>query len=608
MGNNSSVVLKNLRAQPTQVPNDGSANVRVEAMAFTTADEAGIEEVFLDFSRWGGHPRHPLDFQPDEGIARTSEGLYTTSFNVPLMCDPGRYDLPVSARDSGGGTGTTPLSLEVSYRRPDYPPDILSPENQAVLDRIGAGARVAGNHVEALHSGNLAMERRMELIRSARRQINLEVYTLSSEGLCGRMVDALLERAADGVEVNMILNMSSQLAVSPLSALRVGLDKFGRDIQTMARKLEDVLDGRHGLLETLREVQESFQGFDWGKRGVNVILAGEDVILGAQKKSGASGKRSQKWLDQMEQDRNRLGERDGKWLPDPAAGLKRNLEIPSVPLLTYAIHEKILVVDGDRAVVGGRNLEDKYFTYWVDLDLYLEGPVVREIQAGFLRSWEAFSRNLGQERAAAEISVEPEAAGTQEVRFVQSRPWADEYAALETLVTAFQMAGSHIFMSSQYLVLPESLLREAILDAARRGVEVRILTNSYTTGLEVGFSAGHLVTLRHCGALIDAGVRIFEMIGPEAEEVPKPYLHAKQFYVDGKWAAMGSFNLSMRSCFIESENLVVVQDPDFVREQEASFRERLQRHATEMTRDILDKKKEQFRTKIAMTRDLDLFF
>jgi phosphatidylserine/phosphatidylglycerophosphate/cardiolipin synthase-like enzyme len=311
----------------------------------------------------------------------------------------------------------------------------------------------------------------------------------------------------------------------------------------------------------------------------------------------------------MERDRKKLGTaREAKGLQESRPGQLRNVDLPSFPLLTYAIHEKILVVDGTWAVVGGRNLEDKYFTHWDDLDLYVEGPVVREIQAGFVRSWESFCRNIRQEMTPARISGEPEPAGTSAVRFVQSRPWLGEYNTLEMLVTAFQMAGERICVSSQYLVLPESLLRASLLDAARRGVEVLILTNSYTTGLEVGFSVGHFVTLRYCEPLIEAGIRVYEMIGPEAEDVPKPYMHAKQFVVDGKWAAVGSFNLSMRSCFIESENLVVVQDPAFARAQETMFRHKIERHATEMTRDRLMEHKEKYRTKMAMTNYLDLFF
>jgi len=609
MGNMPSIVLKNLRVHPEEAPNDGTAAVRAEIMVFTAAEDARIESVSLDLSAWGGLPGLPMTLRDGEAVARTAEGLYAVEFPVPLLCDPGLHGLPVTARDSAGGTATSFLPLRVVYVRPDYPPGILARDNQAVLDRIVGAPPCGGNRVELLARGSLAMDRRMSLIREARQQINLEVYTLSADGLCGRMTDAVLERASEGVEVNLILNMSSQLAVSPLSALRVGLDKLGRDIQSLARKLEDVLDRKQGFLDTLKEVQESFQGFGRGKQGVNVILVGEEAILGPDIKGGGDrGKRSRKWLDQLERDRKQLGKTDARGQAEHRSGQMRNMRLPSLPLLTYAVHEKILVVDGTRAIVGGRNLEDKYFTYWVDLDVYLEGPVVREIQAGFLRSWETFARNSRQDLDASRVCPEPAPAGDVDIRFVQSRPWLGEYAPLEMIVTAFQMARRRICVSSQYLVLPESLLRSALLDAAERGVEVHILTNSYTTGLEVGFSAGHFVTLRYCEPLLNAGVRIYEMVGPEAEELPKPYLHAKQYVVDGEWAAVGSFNLSMRSCFIESENLAVVQDRGLARRLESAFLETLGRHATEMTRDSLSEQKEKYRTQMAMTNALDLFF
>jgi len=90
--------------------------------------------------------------------------------------------------------------------------------------------------------------------------------------------------------------------------------------------------------------------------------------------------------------------------------------------------------------------------------------------------------------------------------------------------------------------------------------------------------------------------------------MPKPYVHAKAFLIDGKWAAIGSFNLSIRSCFIESENLLVIQDPAFVKTQEADFRNTIQGRSTELTRDGLREQMEKFRTKISLTNYLDLFF
>jgi cardiolipin synthase C len=55
-------------------------------------------------------------------------------------------------------------------------------------------------------------------------------------------------------------------------------------------------------------------------------------------------------------------------------------------------HRKILVVDGRVAIVGGRNIADDYF--WLsnhfnllDLDWWLEGPIIPQLEASFLTYW-----------------------------------------------------------------------------------------------------------------------------------------------------------------------------------------------------------------------------
>jgi len=358
----------------------------------------------------------------------------------------------------------------------------------------------------------------MSLIERARKQINLAAYSISAEGLCGRFLDALLEKAAKGVEVNVLLNMGSQLAVSPFTALRLGLDKIGRDLHGVGKRLDEAFEGRQGLWEAIKEIPESFQDLGRGPHGVNVILVGDEAILGPEKDRKPSGKRSQKWLEKMDQDRRHVNRKEIGFFQQRRTGMRGDLALPSLPLLTYAVHEKIMVVDGTWAVVGGRNLEDQYFTHWVDMDLYLEGPVVRKVQEGFLRSWESFSQNSKQAAACPKsVFGENAPSGDRDARFVQSRPWLGEYHTMETLVSSFQMATDRICVMSQYLILPESLLRDALIDAAKRGVDVRILTNSHTTGQEVGFSAGYFITLRYCEPLMDAGVHIYEMTGPEEE-------------------------------------------------------------------------------------------
>lgn len=603
-----SVIVKDIRVRPEAVPNDGKARVKVEAMVFSAEQDVRIDSVAIDLTCLGGKPDEAMQFVKSRGISGTREGNYKVTFPVPGLTDPGRYAIPLVAKDSRGNPGSNSAALQVKYRRPPYRGSILAPSSRTVLDRVSRTRSVEGNRIEALSSGSAAMEARMDLVRKARRQINLQVYAMAMEGLCGRFLEAVLERAVQGVEVNFLVNMNSQLAVSPFTLVRVGLHQVGKELQALSRRVDEILEARQGLGEILRGVQSIFERVARGDARVNTILVGEDALLGKDRQAPSLGQRSRKWLDRIERDHVRLSQSEAGFAARRRIGVRRYTDMPSLPGLTYAVHEKILVVDGTRAIVGGRNLEDRYFTHWIDLDLLLEGPVVRDIQEGFLRNWNFFARNLGQKASPSRVPGKPGRSGDRKARFVQSRPWLGEYHTMETIVTAIQLARERILISSQYLVLPESLLRESLLEAAGRGVDVRILTNSYLTGQEVGFSAGHSITLRYCDPLIDAGVRIYEMKGPEDEKTAKPYLHAKEVCIDGKWVAIGSFNLSMRSCFIESENLIVIQDPDFVRDREEEFLGRLRRDAKEMTRKSLREQKERFKAMMAVTDYLDLFF
>ncbi len=84
-------------------------------------------------------------------------------------------------------------------------------------------------------------------------------------------------------------------------------------------------------------------------------------------------------------------------------------------------------------------------------------------------------------------------------------------------------------------------------DAARRGVDVRVLTTGEQTDIKSTLYAGRA----RYEELLAAGVRIYEY-GPSM-------LHAKTFVVDGTWASVGSMNADNRSLsFNEEVNLLAL--------------------------------------------------
>lgn len=598
-----SVVIKNVSVSPDRLPNDGTGSARVSAVVFTANEGARIRRVVLDLSSLKDGAEKAMAFHTDQGLRKSGEGQYTCEAEVALLSEPGVYDLPIRVEDSEGATGQAFARLSIVYQRPAYAGGILAPANLSALERAGGAAHVPGNSIKALVSGEEAFLQRITLVRSARRQINLETYVLSSEGRCGQLVEAIEEKAAQGVEVNIILNGSSQLGTYPMTVLRLGLSKVGRELSELAREVEEARESKKGLVEIIRGVMES-PGL--GLRGINLILADDDAMLGEPE--AHKPRRSGKWLQKMSRDQKALDKERKKRPSDWAPFFRGPAGLPSLPLLSYAVHEKIMVVDGETAIVGGRNLEDRYFDNWIDLEALVSGPLVQAIQTGFIRTWNSFAKNLKREQLAlAPAPAQPEA-GSVAAAFVQSRPWLNKYNTLELLATAFQMARDRILIATQYIVLPDSLLRDTILDAVSRGVAVTILTNSHATISDVGIAAGYYISLNYFETLLHAGVRLFEMKGPDREGDPVPYLHAKEFLVDGEWAAIGSFNLSTRSCFIESENLLSIPDPAFVREREAEFQNLVSHHAIPITREYFRAQKEKFKTMTQMAKYLELLY
>jgi cardiolipin synthase len=115
------------------------------------------------------------------------------------------------------------------------------------------------------------------------------------------------------------------------------------------------------------------------------------------------------------------------------------------------------------------------------------------------------------------------------------------------LTLAMQTARQRVFISSSYFV-PDQPLRAALLEAAARGVDVRVLTAGSRTDVRLARFAGR----NSYGELLRGGVRIFEY--------QPTMMHAKTFVIDSRWSSIGSLNLDRRSMALNDEISVLVFD------------------------------------------------
>lgn len=232
-------------------------------------------------------------------------------------------------------------------------------------------------------------------------------------------------------------------------------------------------------------------------------------------------------------------------------------------------HRKLLVVEERVAFIGGINISSVYSSAallrrakkpkpsaagWRDTDLRLEGPVVAEFQKLFLQTW---AKQQGGALLPKAYFPALTAVGHDIVRAIGSTP-DDPFSLMYlTLISAIGNAQQHVHLTNAYFV-PDPQLRQALIDAAARGVDVRLILPSYSDSSLV-FQAGRA----HYASLLAGGVHIFERHGA--------LLHAKTAVIDGVWSAVGSSNLDWRSFMDNDELDAVLLGRDFAAQMAAMF-------------------------------------
>lgn len=256
------------------------------------------------------------------------------------------------------------------------------------------------------------------------------------------------------------------------------------------------------------------------------------------------------------------------------------------------MHEKVVIVDGQRYITGGRNLAESYFGLakknYVDRDVYVEGPSAADAGRHFENVWG--SRHVAalrvrvsdreKKKAADQLTKALEDLACSDfIALNTGRDWSEgqkQVAEVRFLhdplvpdggprVTArlmeiLEAAESSIVMESPYLI-PSKELLELMERKITEGVRVTVLTNSLRSCDGVLPQAGYL---RYRRRLVRSGIDVREYKGPDM-------LHAKTLVVDGRVVLVGSYNLDRRSFSLDTEVIAVTADEDVARQVLASI-------------------------------------
>ena len=268
------------------------------------------------------------------------------------------------------------------------------------------------------------------------------------------------------------------------------------------------------------------------------------------------------------------------------------------------LHDKFLVADDRLMLLGGRNLGDEYCDPpgYAGPVTYDRDVLVENTAAGTLRGGEsAVLQVKGYMDAlwsARETAVPPAAdpargrAAQRRLRQIAARweaRWPEYYrparpAGEETLPTnrvtlvtnpvvpgpkppvlgttlaALLKGGRQVDIQTPYATANPRLLEE-LRQIAGGAQRARLLTNSaYSSPNFPAFSGYEYAK----GAFLDTGFALWEYQRADS-------IHGKACTVDGRIAAVGSFNLDDRSFYIDTETALVVDSPAFCRALQGEF-------------------------------------
>jgi cardiolipin synthase len=247
---------------------------------------------------------------------------------------------------------------------------------------------------------------------------------------------------------------------------------------------------------------------------------------------------------------------------NPVAPWRRRFRLER---LTRRDHRKVLLIDGSIGFAGGLNLADRWASPeeggggWRDDAVELEGTVVRDFVPGFLTAWRGASGEPLARTPWTKLgppTLRDGSSGTQDVRVLDSL-FRNRRLITHTYVSQLYRAERYAYIANSYFI-PDSRVMRALMRAAQRGVDVRVIQPA-VSDVEIVRHASRAIW----GRLLRSGVRIFEW--------HQSILHSKSAVIDDRWSTIGSYNLDYISLRYNLEVNVAIRDHAFAAAHKRSF-------------------------------------
>jgi cardiolipin synthase len=258
----------------------------------------------------------------------------------------------------------------------------------------------------------------------------------------------------------------------------------------------------------------------------------------------------------------------------------RPKRVHTLNTIRHRAHIRAVVVDAKVGYTGGFGIDDKWLGdgrtdgQWRDTNVRFTGPAVSQLMGTFGSCWAEATGELiaGHYLASQPPLGEADREGNDTsivAGLLHGVPAVGSTDAERFFAISMASAKRTLYITNSYFV-PDDDFRRLLTLAAKRGVDVRVLTSGPKTDVKATYYAGRAIY----SELLKGGVRVYEYT--------PTVLHAKTMVIDGGWSTVGTMNADNQSMAFNNESNLLVLDKAFAAKLEKLYMKDLE-YAKEIT-------------------------
>jgi cardiolipin synthase A/B len=227
------------------------------------------------------------------------------------------------------------------------------------------------------------------------------------------------------------------------------------------------------------------------------------------------------------------------------------------------MHHKVVVADASYGIAGGVNISDRYNDIagqpaWLDRALYVEGQAALKLHITCRNMWTAAYWRLDKPQRDNFPRLPGITPNEECLVRVRRNDWVQGKNQISrSYLEMFRQAHSHIIVLSAYF-LPGSILRKQMVQAAKRGVNIRIIVGGVSDVKVARLAEQYMYRW-----LFANNIHVYEYQGT--------VLHGKMATYDGVWMTNGSYNVNRISAYASVELNMDVRNNEFAALAEADL-------------------------------------